>query len=60
VFGSNITVVCVHNPLPYIRDCALKNATLLRWSLALQKYDLAIKYERDSDNVVAYYLSRIE
>jgi len=58
VFGSKITVVCDHSPLQYIRDCALKSAKLLRWSLALQEYDLEIKYKRGSDNVVADYLSR--
>ena len=44
VFGSKITVVCDHNPLQYIRDCAPKSAKLLRWSLALQEFDLEIKY----------------
>ena len=58
VFGSKITVVCDHNPLQYIRDCAPKSAKLLRWSLALQEFDLEIKYKRGSDNVVANYLSR--
>ena len=50
VFGSKITVVCDHNPLQYIRDplqyirdCAPKSAKLLRWSLALQEFDLEIK-----------------
>ena len=58
VFGSKITAVCDHNPLQYIRDCAPKSAKLLRWSLALQEFDLEIKYKRGSDNVVADYLSR--
>lgn len=58
VYGFKITVVCDHNPLQYIRDCAPKSAKLLRWSLALQEFDLQIKYKRGSDNVVADYLSR--
>ena len=58
VYGSKITVVCDHNPLQYIRDCAPKSAKLLRWSLALQEFNLDIKYNRASDNVVADYLSR--
>jgi len=58
VYGSKITVVCDHNPLQYIRDCAPKSAKLLRWSLALQEFDLKIKYKRGTDNVVADYLSR--
>ena len=58
VYGSKITVVCDHNPLQYIWDCAAKSAKLLRWSLALQEFDLEIKYKRGSDNVVSDYLSR--
>ena len=42
---------------PYTRDCAPKSAKLLRWSLALQEFDLEIKYKRGTDNVVADYLS---
>jgi len=45
VYGSNITVVCDYNLLQYIRDCALKGAKLLRWSLALQEFDLEINYK---------------
>jgi len=58
VYGSKITVVCDHNPLQYIRDCAPKSAKLLRWSLALQEFDLEINYKQGTDNVVADYLSR--
>ena len=58
VYGSKITVGCDHNPLQYIRDCTPKSAKLLRWSLALQEFDLKIKYKRGSDDVVADYLSR--
>ena len=58
MYGSKITVGCDYNPLQYIRDCAPKSAKLLRWSLALQEFDLKIKYKRGSDDVVADYLSR--
>jgi len=43
IFGSKITVVSDHNPLQYVRDCAPKSAKLLRWSLALQDFDLEIR-----------------
>ena len=58
VFGSHITVFCDHNPLQYVRDCAPKSARLLRWALALQEFDLDVKYTKGSTNVVADYLSR--
>jgi len=59
IYGSHITVYCDHNPLQYIRECAPKSAKLLRWSLALQEFDVDIKYTKGSQNVVADYLSRV-
>ena len=59
IFGSRITVFCDHNPLQYIKECAPKSAKLLRWSLALQEFDVEVKYTKGSQNVVADYLSRI-
>jgi len=50
-------IYCDHNPLQYIRECALKSAKLLRWALALQEFDVDIKYTKGSQNVVADYLS---
>jgi len=50
-------VFCDH--LQYIRESATKSAKLLRWSLALAKYDLDIKYTKGSENVVSDYLSRM-
>ena len=58
IYGSHITVFCDHNPLKYIRDCAPKSARLLRWALALQEFDVEVKYTKGSTNVVADYLSR--
>ena len=43
---------------PYTRDCAPKSDKLLCWTLAVQEFDLEIKYKRGTDNVVADYLSR--
>jgi len=59
IFGSRITVFCDHNPLQYIRECAPKSEKLLRWSLALQEFDVEVKYTKVSQNVVADYLSRM-
>ena len=58
IFGSKVTVYCDHNPLQYIRECAPKSAKLLRWSLALQEFDLDLVYKKGSSNVVADWLSR--
>jgi len=58
IFGHRVTVYCDHNPLQYIRECAPKSAKLLRWSLALQEFDLDFVYKKGSTNVVADWLSR--
>ena len=58
MYGAKITVFCDHNPLQYIKECAPKSAKLLRWSLALQEFDIDLRYAKGSDNVVADYLSR--
>ena len=58
VYGARITVFCDHNPLQYIKECAPKSAKLLRWALALQEFDIELRYAKGSDNVVADYLSR--
>ena len=58
IFCSHITVLTDHNPLSYLCNSALKSAKLTRWALALQKYDLSLRYTRGSCNTVADYLSR--
>ena len=58
IFGAKITIYCDHNPLQYIRECAPKSAKLLRWSLALQEFDIDFQYKKGSNNVVADWLSR--
>jgi len=58
VYGAKISVFCDHNPLQYIKECAPKGAKLLRWSLALQEFDIDLRYAKGSDNAVADYLSR--
>jgi len=59
IFGSRIVIFCDHNPLQYIRESATKSAKLSRWSLVLAEFDLDIKYNKGSGNVVADYLSRM-
>ena len=38
-YGTKVTVYCDHNPLQYVRECTAKSAKLLRWALALQKFE---------------------
>ena len=58
-FGTKITVACDHNPLQYTYQRSWpKNAKLLRRSLALQEFDLVVRYKNGTENVVADYLSQ--
>jgi len=58
IFGTRVTVCCDHNPLQYNKECAPKIAKLMRWSLALQEFDVDFRYQKGSSNVVADWLSR--
>jgi len=58
IYGSHVSIYCDHNPLQYIRECAPKSAKLLRWSLALQEFDIEFHYKKGPHNVVADWLSR--
>jgi len=58
IFGSLVSVYCDHNPLQYVRECAPKSAKLLRWSLALQEFNIDFHYKKGCQNVVADWLSR--
>jgi hypothetical protein len=45
IFGYEIHVFSDHNPLAYLTDAAPKSAKLLRWSLALQNFNLHFHYK---------------
>ena len=53
-----IQVYTDHNPLVFLSRMKSKNQCLLRWSLAVQAYDLKITHIHGKDNVVADALSR--
>jgi len=59
IFGKPVTVYTDHNPLTYITEAASKSAKLMRWSLALQEYDVTFHYKKGKLNVAADFLSRI-
>ena len=59
VFGAQITVYSDHNPLRFLAECAPKSAKLTRWALALQEFDISVKYKKGSANTLADGLSRI-
>ena len=48
-----------HIPLTYLTEAMFKSAKLVRWSLALQTFDVGVKYTKGKLNVVADYLSRL-
>ena len=52
-----IKVYTDHNPLTFLKTMKNKNQRLVRWSLALQEYDLEIQHIPGSENVVADALS---
>jgi len=60
--GSTTTPVKVftdHNPLVFINKMKNRNQRLVRWSLALQEYNLDISHIKGRDNVMADALSQI-
>jgi len=60
IFGSPITVYSDHNPLRYLMESMSSSAKLTRWALALQEYQLTLKYTKGINNSVADTLSRLE
>ena len=59
VFLNEIHVFSDHNPLTFLTSAAPKNAKLMRWSLALQEFNIHFHYIRGKNNVVPDCLSRL-
>jgi RNase H-like domain found in reverse transcriptase/Reverse transcriptase (RNA-dependent DNA polymerase) len=59
IFGSKVTLFSNRNPLTFLADCALKSSKLMRWSLAMQEFDIVFKYKPGRENLPADCLSRI-
>ncbi len=60
--GSNsdpIIVYTEHNPLVFLSRMSGSNQRLLRWSLAVQGYNLDTRRKKGTENVMANALSRV-
>lgn len=58
ILGTQVTVYSDHNPLSYLTESVTKSAKLLRWSLALQEYDICFKFKPGAQQIPADCLSR--
>jgi hypothetical protein len=59
IFGSGVTLYSDHNPLTFLTECAPKSSKLMRWSFALQEFNVIFKYKPGRENTAADCLSRI-
>src|SRR5690606_28723393 len=59
IFGSKIYIISDHNPLSYLTNSAPNNAKLVRWALALQRYDIELQHRSVAKHANADALSRL-
>ena len=59
VYGQRIILYTDHNPLQYVTSSLFKDSKLVRWSLALQRYDITIKHRAGVLNANCDCLSRL-
>ena len=59
LYGRRFTVYTDHKPLEWLMNLKKPNSRLLRWSLELQQYDIAIGYKPGKTHQNADCLSRI-
>jgi RNase H-like domain found in reverse transcriptase len=53
IFGHEINVYSDHNPLSYLTASAPNSAKLLRWSLALQNFNIKFHYKAGKSDAMA-------
>ena len=58
IYGREFTMETDHLGLQYLKTGNIRNARVMRWSLALQDYKFKVKYIKGSENSMADYLSR--
>ena len=60
ILGSHVIIHTDHAVIKYLMANKEAKPTLIRWVLLLQEFDLEIKENKGSDNVIADHLSRLE
>jgi hypothetical protein len=58
-FGTHIVLISDHNPLTFLVESAPKSSKLMRWSLALQEFDVEFHYRSGKVNEAADCLTRM-
>lgn len=58
LYGKEFTMETDHLGLQYLKTGNVRNARVMRWSLALQEYKFRVRYIKGSENGMADYLSR--
>jgi hypothetical protein len=48
-----------HNPITYLTEANPKSAKLMRWALALQEFEVQIRYRAGKNNLAADCASRL-
>ena len=58
LIGAQIVHRTDHHALKFLRSCKLLSGRLMRWTLAIQDYNLRVEFCSGKENVVADALSR--
>ena len=59
IFGTHIILYSDHNPITFLTESTPKSSKLMRWSLALQEFDVEFRYRCGKFNEAADCLSRM-
>ena len=57
--GAHIVLYSDHNPLTYLTESSPKSSKLMRWSLALQEFNVEFRYIRGVSNLASDCLSHM-
>jgi hypothetical protein len=59
IFGKPVVLYSDHNPITYLTEANPKSAKLMRWALALQEFEVQIRYRAGKNNLAADCVSRL-